>query len=78
MLLRLTHTTDLVYSDLISESAMELPQIGSVKVAGGIIVLDEAVSRDPARVRGRISITLPGPEGPATFAGKFEVGVVVK
>ena len=24
MLLRLTHTTDLVYSDLISESAMEL------------------------------------------------------
>jgi hypothetical protein len=60
------------------ESEMDLPMIGKVKVQSGRIVLDELVDRHADRVKGRIEFSLPGPDGPSTFAGTFEVGVVTE
>lgn len=63
-------------SAALGDSEMELPMIGTVKVVSGQLVIDEIVEVDPARVRGRITFSLPGPEGVTHFAGTFEVDVI--
>jgi hypothetical protein len=60
------------------ESEMELPMIGTVKVLSGQLIIDEVVNENPSRVKGRIAFTLPGPDGPSSFNGTFEVGIVAK
>jgi hypothetical protein len=65
-------------STAFGDSEMDLPMIGKVGVVGGTMLLENIVDQDAPRVRGHIAFTLPGPNGPASFTGEFEVDVVFK
>jgi len=58
----------------VGESELDLPQVGKTKVISGRIKLDEVIGQ--SRIKGRISFSLQGPDGPSSFEGTFEVGIV--
>ncbi len=62
----------------VGDSELDLPQVGKTKVLSGEIKLDEFVGESNARVKCHIAFTLEGPDGPASFEGTFEVGVLSK
>jgi hypothetical protein len=60
----------------LGESELDLPQVGKTKVVSGQIKFDEFVGESTSRVKGRIVFALQGPDGPTSFEGTFEVGIV--
>jgi len=62
----------------LGESELDLPQVGKTKVVSGQIRFDEFVGESTSRVKGRIAFALQGPDGPTTFEGTFEVGIIAQ
>jgi hypothetical protein len=62
----------------VGESELDLPQTGKIKVISGQIKLDDATNEPNMRIKAHITFTLQAPDGPSSFEGTFEVGVLTQ